>query len=76
MKVILLGAPGVGKGTQARYIAEKYRIPQISTGDMLREAIRDRTELGAKVKTVMDSGELVTDEIILELVKARIAKDD
>ena len=76
MKVILLGAPGVGKGTQARYIAEKYRIPQISTGDMLREAIRDRTELGAKVKTVMDSGALVTDEIILELVKARIAKDD
>ncbi|MBU98179.1 MAG: adenylate kinase [Acidimicrobiaceae bacterium] len=76
MKLILLGAPGVGKGTQAKHIAEKYGIPQISTGDMLREAIRDRTDLGTKVKAVMDSGDLVTDEIILDLVKARIAKDD
>lgn len=76
MKMILLGAPGVGKGTQAKYIVEKYGIPQISTGDMLREAIRDGTALGKKVKMVMDSGALVTDEIILDLVKERIAKDD
>ena len=76
MKLILLGAPGVGKGTQAQYIVEKYGIPQISTGDMLREAIRDGTALGKKVKAVMDSGALVTDEIILDLVKERIAKDD
>ena len=76
MKMILLGAPGVGKGTQAKYIVEKYGIPQISTGDMLREAIRDGTALGRKVKAVMDSGALVTDEIILDLVKERIAKDD
>jgi adenylate kinase len=66
----------VGKGTQAKYIVEKYGIPQISTGDMLREAIRDGTALGKKVKTVMDSGALVTDEIILDLVKERISKDD
>lgn len=76
MKLILLGAPGVGKGTQAQYIVEKYGIPQISTGDMLREAIRDGTELGKKVKEVMDSGALVTDEIILDLVKERIARPD
>jgi adenylate kinase len=76
VKMILLGAPGVGKGTQAKYIVEKYGIPQISTGDMLREAIRDGTALGKKVKMVMDSGALVTDEIILDLVKERIAKDD
>ncbi|MDC0069042.1 adenylate kinase [Gammaproteobacteria bacterium] len=76
MKLILIGAPGVGKGTQAQYIVERYGIPQISTGDMLREAIRDGTALGKKVKAVMDSGALVTDEIILDLVKERIAKDD
>jgi len=76
VKLILLGAPGVGKGTQAQYIVEKYGIPQISTGDMLREAIRDGTALGKKVKSVMDSGALVTDEIILDLVKERIQKDD
>ena len=76
MKLILIGAPGVGKGTQAKYVVEKYGIPRISTGDMLREAIRDGTALGKKVKAVMDSGALVTDEIILDLVKERIAKDD
>ncbi len=76
MKLILLGAPGVGKGTQAQFIMEKYGIPQISTGDMLREAIRDGSELGKKVKAVMDSGALVTDEIILDLVKDRITRDD
>lgn len=76
MKLILLGAPGVGKGTQAQYIVQKYNIPQISTGDMLRDAVREGTELGKRVKEVMDSGALVTDEIILGLVKERIAKPD
>ena len=76
MKLILLGAPGVGKGTQAQYIMEKYDIPQISTGDMLREAVREGSELGKKVKEVMDSGALVTDGIILDLVRERIQKDD
>lgn len=76
MKMILLGAPGVGKGTQAQFISEKFGIPQISTGDMLREAIRAGSELGNKVKTVMDSGALVTDEIIIDLVKERIKEDD
>lgn len=76
MKLILLGAPGVGKGTQAKYIMGKYNIPQISTGDMLREAVLEGSELGIKVKAVMDSGALVTDEIILDLVKERTAKED
>ncbi len=76
MKLILLGAPGVGKGTQARFIVEKFGIPQISTGDMLRDAVREGTKLGLKVQAVMDSGALVTDEIILGLVKERIARDD
>lgn len=76
MKIILLGAPGVGKGTQAKFIMEKYKIPQISTGDMLREAIKAGSELGNRVKSVMASGALVTDEIIIDLVKERIAQDD
>ena len=76
MKLIVLGGPGVGKGTQAQFIMEKYRIPQISTGDMLREAVREGTELGKMVKAVMDSGALVTDDIIIDLVKARIQKKD
>ena len=76
MKLILLGGPGVGKGTQAQFIMEKYRIPQISTGDMLREAVREGAELGKKVKAVMDSGALVTDDIIIDLVKARIQRQD
>ena len=76
MNLILLGAPGVGKGTQAQYIVQKYGIPQISTGDMLREAVREGTPLGLKVKEVMDSGALVTDDIIIGLVKERIAKPD
>lgn len=76
MKMILLGAPGVGKGTQAQFITEKFGIPQISTGDMLREAIKAGSELGNKVRTVMDNGALVTDEIIIDLVKERITKDD
>lgn len=76
MKIILLGAPGVGKGTQAQFITEKYDIPQISTGDMLREAVKAGTELGKKVKSVMDSGALVTDDIIIDLVKERITQPD
>ena len=76
MNIILLGAPGVGKGTQAQFLIEKLGIPQISTGDMLREAIKAESPLGLKVKSVMDSGALVTDDIIIDLVKERIAKDD
>ena len=76
MRVILLGAPGAGKGTQAQFIMEAYGIPQISTGDMLRAAIKNGTELGQKVKAVMDSGALVSDDIIIELVKERIAESD
>ncbi len=76
MRVILLGAPGAGKGTQAQFIMEHYGIPQISTGDMLRAAIKNGTELGKKVKAVMDSGALVSDEIIIALVKERIAQED
>jgi adenylate kinase len=76
VKIILLGAPGVGKGTQAQFIKEKCGIPQISTGDMLREAIQAGTPLGLKVKGVMDSGALVTDDIIIDLVKERVAKSD
>ena len=76
MKLILLGAPGVGKGTQAQFVVEKYSIPQISTGDMLREAIETRSPLGEKVKAVMESGALVTDDIILELVNKRIQQAD
>ena len=76
MKMILLGAPGVGKGTQAKFITKKYTIPQISTGDMLREAIKAGTELGNRVKDVMDKGLLVTDEIIVALVKERITDPD
>ncbi len=76
MKIILLGAPGAGKGTQAAFITEKYSIPQISTGDMLRSAVKAKTELGLKVEAVMISGGLVTDEIIISLVKERIQQDD
>ena len=76
MKIILLGAPGVGKGTQAQFITEKYAIPQISTGDMLREAVKSGSELGNRVKQVMESGALVTDDIIIDLVKERIEKSD
>lgn len=76
MRVILLGPPGAGKGTQAKFICEKYNIPQISTGDMLRAAVKAETEMGLKVKAVMDSGALVSDDIIIGLVKERIAQDD
>ena len=76
MKIILLGPPGAGKGTQANLVKEKYNIPQISTGDMLRAAVRAGTELGVKAKEVMDAGGLVSDELILGLVKERISEDD
>ena len=76
MRIILLGPPGAGKGTQARFICEAFGIPQISTGDMLRAAIAAETDLGLKVKAVMDSGGLVSDEIIIALVKERIAAPD
>ena len=76
MRIILLGAPGVGKGTQAKFICNRFAIPQISTGDMLRESVRDGNSLGRKVKKVMDQGALVTDDIIIDLVKDRIKKND
>lgn len=76
MRVILLGAPGAGKGTQAQFICEKFNIPQISTGDMLRSAVKEQTELGLKVKEIMETGGLVSDDIIIGLVKERITKDD
>lgn len=76
MRIILLGSPGSGKGTQAQFITEKYAIPQISTGDMLRAAVREGTPLGLEAKKVMDAGGLVSDDIILGLIKERIAQDD
>jgi len=76
MRLILLGAPGAGKGTQAGVICKRYGIPQISTGDMLRAAVKAGTPLGVEAKKVMDSGSLVSDEIILGLVKERIAQPD
>ncbi|MDK2123557.1 adenylate kinase [Parachitinimonas caeni] len=76
MKLILLGAPGAGKGTQATFIKEKYGIPQISTGDMLRAAVKAGTPLGLEAKVIMDAGKLMPDDIIIGLVKERIAQDD
>ncbi len=76
MRIILLGAPGAGKGTQAQFLMNKFGIPQISTGDMLRAAIKAGTELGLKAKAVMDAGQLVSDDLIISLVKERIAQSD
>jgi adenylate kinase len=76
MRLILLGAPGAGKGTQATFICQKYGIPQISTGDMLRAAVKAGTPLGLQAKSVMESGGLVSDELIINLVKERIAQPD
>ncbi len=76
MRLILLGAPGAGKGTQAQYICERYGIPQISTGDMLRAAVKAGTPLGVEAKKVMDAGGLVSDDIILGLIKERLQQPD
>ncbi|SCB78321.1 adenylate kinase [Gilliamella intestini] len=76
MRIILLGAPGAGKGTQAQFIMQKYGIPQISTGDMLRAAVKAGTPLGLQAKELMDAGKLVTDELVIALVKERIAQSD
>src|ERR1039457_4027819 len=76
MRLILLGAPGAGKGTQATFIKEKYNIPQISTGDMLRAAVKAGTPLGLAAKKVMDAGQLVSDDIIIGLVKERLKQPD
>ena len=76
MRVILLGGPGAGKGTQANYIKERYSIPQISTGDMLRAHVKAGTELGVAAKKIMDEGGLVSDDIIMGMVKERITEAD
>jgi len=76
MKIILLGMPGAGKGTQARFLIEKYHIPQMSTGDMLRAAIKNGTPLGVEAKKYMDRGALVPDELVIELVKQRVKEPD
>jgi len=76
MRLILLGVPGVGKGTQAKLIQKQFHIPQISTGDMLREAVRKETVLGRKAKSYMEKGELVPDELIIDLIRERLASKD
>jgi adenylate kinase len=76
LKLLLIGPPGVGKGTQAKFLIEKFNIPQISTGDMLRENVRNKTKLGNDAKTCMDSGKLVPDEIILNMIKNRLNEND
>tara|TARA_B100000131_G_scaffold114544_1_gene111509 strand:+ start:4020 stop:4667 length:648 start_codon:yes stop_codon:yes gene_type:complete len=76
MKILLLGPPGGGKGTQAKFLIQKYDIPQISTGDMLRENIKNNSKLGIEAKTFMDSGELVPDELIINMMKIRLKEDD
>lgn len=76
MRIILLGAPGAGKGTQAQYLTEVYKIPLISTGEMLRAAVKAGTNLGLRVKQIMESGSLVQDDIIIDLVKERISQPD
>ena len=76
MRIVMLGAPGSGKGTQAQRIQKDHGLPQVSTGDLLRRAVADKTPLGLKAKTVMDKGELVSDEIVLGMIKERIAQPD
>lgn len=76
MRIILLGAPGAGKGTQAKIIEDKYNIAHISTGDMIRQTIKSGSQIGQELKKVLDAGQLVSDEFIIEIVKDRISKDD
>jgi len=76
MRIILLGAPGSGKGTQSKLLMAKYQIPQVSTGDLLRAAVRDQTDLGRKAKAAMDAGQLVSDEIVLGMIRERLTQDD
>ena len=76
MKIILLGAPGAGKGTQAEKISEALHIPQISTGNIIREALKSGSEVGLKAKSFIESGKLVPDEVVIDIIKERIAKDD
>ncbi len=76
MRIILLGAPGSGKGTQAKLLVEKYAIPQISTGDLLRAAVAAGTDLGKQAKVIMEQGQLVPDELVLGMIKERLAEDD
>jgi len=76
VRIVLLGCPGAGKGTQARYLAERYNIPLISTGSILRAAVESGTELGLKVKQVMESGALVSDDIIMDIMKERLSLGD
>ena len=76
MRIVMLGAPGAGKGTQAKKLIEKHGIPQISTGDLLRAAVKEGTELGKQAKVIMDKGELVTDSIVLGMVKERLSQPD
>ena len=76
MNLILLGPPGAGKGTQAKILTKKYEIPQISTGDILRAAVKDQTPMGVKAKSFMDSGALVSDEVVVGIVEERLAKSD
>ena len=76
MRIILLGPPGSGKGTQAQYLVERFEIPQISTGEMLRQAVKNKTPLGMQIQAIMDQGHLVPDDIMIKLVQERIALPD
>ena len=76
MNILFLGAPGCGKGTQSKIIIEKYKIPQISTGDLLRNEIQSKTDLGLQIKDIISSGKFVSDEIVLKLVSKKLGQDD
>ena len=76
MRIVLLGAPGSGKGTQAKLLVDRYAIPQVSTGDLLREAVAADTPLGRQAKAAMDDGQLVSDEIVLGIIRERLARED